>query len=739
MKSIKTKNHNVFLFVVFLSIVAFFLLLISKTSSKVLTQDTIEIEELISLMTALNEEKETEYQALLARCLEENSTSKVDDSILEEAIKILDNTGEIYEKVTYGISLEEIDRNIFFDIYENLIRECHKSDEIFLEEISIIGISEEEDETYLVTDKECGYCNEKIFQDYYGCQTKAYVKRTETDIHYLAVKEKKDGKIILPYIYVFGQNDAGIHILYQGKKVLLPEKKHTKILNDVVATLTLHQGKVSKIENFIDKINDKVLAIHDTSVTLEKNGKCDFYEGMKVYKIYDGITEGDISDVALGYEFVDFVVKDGKICACLVAMNEGMDFIRVLIKTTDFLSSYHQQVTVSCDSSYKVYENGENYTEYDAYEEVTIKQEDIAENGIVKIIPDALTGKVILKSIERAQGIPAYNGQLELSKKEEGIVVINEVLLEEYLYTVVPSEMPSYFQKDALMAQAICARTYAYTKMKNAGLKDLGAHLDDSTSYQVYNNIKEQVTTTSAVRDTTGIILVKDGVPIETQYYSTSCGLGTQGNRLNQSMEKNLDLSTNESFDDYIEKKELSDFESDEALYRWSYETLLDTELLENRLKECYQKNKNYVLYMNTESGYEVREQYDSLGTIEHIMIVERSKGGRAEKLLIRGSENTILLVGEYNIRYTLCNTSKEVLKQDGTTMEVTTLLPSAFFEIESSQKDKIVVGYSLSGGGFGHGNGMSQNGAGNMAELGYTYTDILQLFYEDCKLEQIY
>ena len=98
---------------------------------------------------------------------------------------------------------------------------------------------------------------------------------------------------------------------------------------------------------------------------------------------------------------------------------------------------------------------------------------------------------------------------------------VNEVLLEEYLYTVVPSEMPAYYHEQALMAQAVCARTYAYTKMKNAGLKDLGAHLDDSTSFQVYNNIDEQVRTTNAVRNTLGQIVLKNNETMETMYYST--------------------------------------------------------------------------------------------------------------------------------------------------------------------------------------------------------------------------
>lgn len=737
MKSIKKKSHSFWMLGSFAIIVLLFLLLLSKTP-KVITKDTIEAEEVMVLLKALDEEKEATFETFFSEYINQESKGKVTYQFLKQAMNILDNT--FSQNIVGNVASDNlVDRENFFSIYEKLIKECKKSEEIMLEEVGIVGISTDNMQTCLVTDKDWGYCEEEVFQEYVGYRAKTYVKKTEQKKCYLTVKEVMNGTIELPYTYVLGQNEDGIHFIFQNKEVLLPQIKYNKISGDVIATLTLKQGKVQKVEEFTEKINDKVLSINNVSVTLEKEGTYDFCEDMKIYKLFDGLSQGDISDVALGYEFVDFVIHDEKICACLIVMNEGMDSIRVLIKNTNFLSEYHQEVVLCCDSSYKIYENGENPTEYEAYEDITISMESIPDDVNYKIVPDTLTGKVIVKSIERNQGNPQYSGTLELSKKEAGIVVINEVLLEEYLYNVVPSEMPSYFQKEALMAQAICARTYAYTKMKNAGLKELGAHLDDSTSFQVYNNIDEQISTTSAVRETAGMILKKDSVPVETQYYSTSSGVGTNGLRLNQSTTEKVDLSTNAAFDAYIQNKCDTDFECSEGLYRWSYETNLDAAKLESRLKECYNKNKNQVLYLKNEMEYVQKNQYENLGQIEKMMVVERSQGGRAEKLFIQGSEQSVLLIGEYNIRYTLCNQESKVVKQDGTTMELTTLLPSAFFEIETSQKEKMVVGYSLTGGGFGHGNGMSQNGAGNMAKMGYSHIDILQLFYENSILEKIY
>ena len=64
----------------------------------------------------------------------------------------------------------------------------------------------------------------------------------------------------------------------------------------------------------------------------------------------------------------------------------------------------------------------------------------------------------------------------------EGIVVINELLVEEYLYSVVPSEMPSTYPEEALKAQAISARTYTYFHKKSYAYPEWKAHMDDSTA-----------------------------------------------------------------------------------------------------------------------------------------------------------------------------------------------------------------------------------------------------------------
>jgi len=106
-----------------------------------------------------------------------------------------------------------------------------------------------------------------------------------------------------------------------------------------------------------------------------------------------------------------------------------------------------------------------------------------------------------------------------------GITLINELPLEDYLKGVVPAEMPSKWNTEALRAQAIAARSYAVAT-RNAGkhaskLFDLG----DNTQDQAYGGASaEKPATTKAVEDTKGIVIVQDKRGVLPAYYHASSG-----------------------------------------------------------------------------------------------------------------------------------------------------------------------------------------------------------------------
>ena len=306
-------------------------------------------------------------------------------------------------------------------------------------------------------------------------------------------------------------------------------------LREQVADVELTDGCVTSVQPKRDKINGRILGADDGGIEVEGYGRIPLAADYKGYRLYDRLEMCTVRDLFFGYDFTDLCIENGEICGILMVKEEAMEYIRVLIKSSDYGSTFHDQPAITCDVDFTVvygsYDNRQTES-HPAGEELTFDYDSAYfEADRVWVIPDVLTGKVILKNCNRSQGTPSYRGQMELLRTEDGIVVINEVLLEEYLYSVVPSEMPSSYPQEALKAQAICARTYAYGHMQYAGFPQYGAHVDDSTSYQVYNNILEQESTTTAVKETYGQLLyTESGSLAETYYYSTSCGVGSDAN-----------------------------------------------------------------------------------------------------------------------------------------------------------------------------------------------------------------
>lgn len=106
-----------------------------------------------------------------------------------------------------------------------------------------------------------------------------------------------------------------------------------------------------------------------------------------------------------------------------------------------------------------------------------------------------------------------------------GMTLINNVPLEDYLKGVVPAEMPSRWNTEALRAQAIAARSYAVATRSSGKHASKGFDLVDTTADQVYGGASaEKPTTSRAVEDTRGIVLVQDKRVLPTYYHASSGG-----------------------------------------------------------------------------------------------------------------------------------------------------------------------------------------------------------------------
>lgn len=595
----------------------------------------------------------------------------------------------------------------------------------------------------------------------------------------LTLTEQTDEQSTLKNVYLAGVSDDkahffwnGYHMMYPGEVMeRLPAMEQGDEVSRKIVDIGIERGKISVTREKNEYVHGKLMQVTGDAIEIEGHGRYSMDEEMEVYRLYGELTSGAESDLKIGYAFTDFVIEDGKVAACLMIREEDMQYIRVLLKDSNLLGRHHESFQAYCSQDCEVvsYKDGveTDRKTVSQGEKIAIEAEDIAiNNERIKIIPSVLSAKTTIESINRSQGIPSYFGILEITREDGGLLIINEVLLEDYLCRVVPSEMPSSYPKEALMTQAICARTYAYGKMLKSGLPQFGAHVDDSAGFQVYNNINEQVSTTDAVKATHNMIAVYEEEPIGAYYYSTSCGVGADtgvwhgGNEtppyltareigteavMTEGKMDAEDLGTvaeslkeEENFREWIMSTNNSHYESEEGWYRWIYEVdEIDVDHIEEVLKSRYANNPNLILTENKEGEFESKE-IDSLGEIKDIQITKRISGGVADEMVIVGKEAVIKVLSELNIRYVFSDGVTKVLRQTGDEVNASATLPSAFMVIDLQKEDDKVIGYRITGGGFGHGVGMSQNGAKNMAESGMSCEEIITFYYPGISLKTL-
>ena len=571
----------------------------------------------------------------------------------------------------------------------------------------------------------------------------------------LAIREKMTDPVVFSEAYLEEADESGIRFFYRECELYHPCGQ--KQGSEQIVTLGLRGGELISYEEDGEIISGKTLQVTEHAVTLEEQGEIPFGEVCEGYYQKEEVHSSNASDIPIGYAFTDYLIKDGKICAFLILPKERMEYIRVAIQQSDYRGLYHKEVVLQSSEELMLsyLENGERKEEpLSAGKKLVLTQDtDYLKEGMLKVVNPTNSGRTDLLSVHRNQGIPSYRGNFEIHKTEEGLLLINELLLEEYLYAVVPSEMPSTYPSESLKAQAVCARTYSYGYLEHAGLPALGAHVDDSVNYQVYNNIMEKKSSTDAVRQTEGELLLQDGKPITAYYYSTSCGYGTDDriwkeegegaapylrsvhiaqdeNNESQEISEQTDTTQTDELQKKSEQEEVlreylttvheEDYEKEEPWYRWSYTVQdLDIDLLKKKLQE---------------RGI----SFTDFKKIKDMEIIRRAAGGSARTLVISTDQGELQVEGEYEIRYVL-NQGGEVIRQDDSAYIPSTILPSAYFVMNLQKGKKGITGYTLSGGGFGHGVGMSQNAAKAMAQCGRTYEEILAMFYWNCQLAKKY
>ncbi len=267
-----------------------------------------------------------------------------------------------------------------------------------------------------------------------------------------------------------------------------------------------------------------------------------------------------------------------------------------------------------------------------------------------------------------------FRGDLRLIPTAGGFHVANDVMLEDYLKSVVPSESPASWPQQSLQAQAMAARTYAVANWGKH--KASGFDMNDDTSDQVYKGMKtEHPGTQEAVKATTGQIITHGNKPITALFFSTSGGYTDSAKEV-----WGVDLP-------YIQP--VKDFDQAASRYRWTLER--STRQIEQALEKL---------------GHNV-------GAIQHIEPLTHTPQGRVKTLKVIGSRGSVTLnSNKFRFAARLYSTKWKVQKQG--------------------------QNFVFNGGGWGHALGMSQWGARQMAADGYLAKDIVKHYYQGVDIQSL-
>lgn len=325
-------------------------------------------------------------------------------------------------------------------------------------------------------------------------------------------------------LIVYGKADTlDCYINGDAKKLLCVFPLEEK-LEKQVADITIRDKKVTELTVKPDTIRGKVLLTGDGQIEVEGYGMLPLQEDYRIYKLYGEFSMEQTNSILVGYSNVTFVVEGNEICAAIINEAIKAENIRVLLSVNQTANYLHEQVVVSSQDAFTV-TAGEKVKEFRPGEELVLDYEKVKQAG-ERVFVKACTesGKIQLKSIRRAYGNPLYRGTIEIAATDGGLLLVNELPMEEYLYAVVPSEMPVSHGEEALKVQAVCARSYAYQQLMANRYARYGAHVDDTVNCQVYNNAAETQSTIYAVKDTYGKVMQYGDAVVTAFYFSTSSG-----------------------------------------------------------------------------------------------------------------------------------------------------------------------------------------------------------------------
>ena len=353
-----------------------------------------------------------------------------------------------------------------------------------------------------------------------------------------------------------------------------------------------------------------------------------------------------------------------------------------------------------------------------------------------------------------------FKGSLEFRIENEKLTAINIVPLEDYLVSVISSEMSATSSLELLKAHAIISRSWLLAQIEKGKVlnqrkkayqnisETADEHIrwydrEDHLNFDVcaddhcqrYQGITRQSTelVEQAVTETSGMLLMYDGKICDARF-SKSCG------GISETFENVWEPEVHPYLQSIVDNPSLpkgydADLTKEYAAEKWirnipaAFCNTIDKLVLSQVLNDYDQETTDFfrwkLNYKQADlAGLIARKLGKDFGEIVDLIPVERGKSGRLIKLKIVGTKFTMVIGKELEIRKTLSESH----------------LYSSAFVIDKQNFDNGIPGeFILTGAGWGHGVGLCQIGAAMMGSKGYKYHEILMHYFRDASISKQY
>ena len=351
-----------------------------------------------------------------------------------------------------------------------------------------------------------------------------------------------------------------------------------------------------------------------------------------------------------------------------------------------------------------------------------------------------------------------FTGKLKLITDGENVIAINILPVEDYLVSVISSEMSATSSLEFLKSHAVISRSWLLAQIENRNRKNIHKSLqqnfttDENSIIRWYDREDHKLfdvcaddhcqryqgitkasnpSVAKAVKETEGMVLMY-GDEICDARFSKCCGGVSE---TFDTCWEDKDYPYLQPVIDDSENKDIPDLSIEENAEKWIRTTPAafcnthDEKVLKQILNNYDQETTDFYRWKVKYSQKEISELIHrktgiEFGDIKDLIPMQRGKSGRISRLKIVGTLRTVTIGKELEIRRALSESH---------------LFSSAFVIDKTEVAGSVPSEFTITGAGWGHGVGLCQIGAAMMGEKGYSYDKILLHYYRDAEIKKVY